>query len=42
MSVLARAQTEVDESGAVSLETVKDIASIGSSVVSAFHNLFGG
>ena len=31
-----------DESGALKLGDAADIASIGSSVVSVFHNLFGG
>lgn len=40
MDLLARA--EVDESGALKLGDAANIASIGSSVVSVFHNLFGG
>lgn len=43
MDLLARA--EIDESGALKLPSLGDaasIASIGSSVVSVFHNLFGG
>ena len=31
-----------DEAGALKLGDAADIASIGSSVVSVFHNLFGG
>lgn len=30
------------ESGAFSLEDAKNVASIGSSIVSVFHNIFGG
>ena len=32
----------VDESGAFSLEDAKNVASVGSSLVGAFHDLFGG
>lgn len=39
IELLSRA--EVDESGAFSLGDAADIASIGSSIVSAFHNIFG-
>ena len=34
--------TGSDESGAVKLGNIADVASIGSSVVSVLHNLFGG
>lgn len=33
---------ETDDSGAISFSTIKDVASIGGSVISAVHNLFGG
>lgn len=40
-SLLARVDSG-DESDAIKLGTVANIASIGSSIVSAFHGLFGG
>lgn len=42
MEILARAEAESDDSDAIKLGNVADIASIGSSVVSAFSHLFGG
>ncbi|PSS35589.1 hypothetical protein PHLCEN_2v1466 [Hermanssonia centrifuga] len=36
------ARAEVDESGALKLGDAANIASIGSSIVSVFHNIFGG
>lgn len=33
---------DADDSGALSFSTIKDVASIGGSVISAVHNLFGG
>lgn len=41
VELLTRA-VEEDASGAFGLEDAKNIASIGSSIVSAFHNIFGG
>ncbi len=35
------ASSSTDVSGAFSLEDAKNVASIGSSIVSAFHNIFG-
>lgn len=40
IEILARDTS--DQSDALSLGVVKDVASIGSSVVSAVHSLFGG
>lgn len=37
-----RDSEDADDSGALSFSTIKDAASIGGSVISAVHNLFGG
>lgn len=39
---MARAQNELDESGAISFDTIKNIGSIGGSAISILHNLLGG
>ncbi|KAI0089733.1 hypothetical protein BDY19DRAFT_905487 [Irpex rosettiformis] len=41
-ALFARAQNELDESGAISFDTIKNIGSIGGSAISILHNIFGG